>query len=211
MQSALHEKLLWRDCNPDLFGDFTDENFRLFIEIGNLIEQIHFKTTCWLDHKTEVKKLFTAFTQLRHLDCSGNSDLKDVTFMCDNITLLHVNFHECFNIRRLSLLTSITCLTDLRSLDLSDCDQLKERDIARIAKKLTKLEHFNVRDTKSLHIETVREVCDKLQWLRQFLFCPLIFESDTSDWVEIYMEYPTLQICPAGLEIIIEKNPHLFQ
>ena len=124
--------------------------------------------------------------------------------------MLHLNVHQCINIKRISLVTSITCLKHLTFLDISECDQIREHDIARIAKKLKVLEYFNVRDTKSLHVETVITVCNSLPRLSQFMFCPLVFATDTSHWADIYMEHPTLQICPAGLEIILEKKPHLL-
>ena len=175
--------------------------------MGHLIENLHLNSVCWHD----LKRLFHAFTQLKELDCSGNSDIQDLSFICENHTLLNLNLHDCFRIWQFSLITSISCVQTLTHLDLSGCDQIKEIDIGHIAKKLRLLEYFNVRDTKSLHIESVRQINRILTFLKEFLFCPLIFASDTSQWVEIYMQHPILQICPAGLEIIIEKQPHLFQ
>ena len=47
--------------------------------------------------------------------------------------------------------------------------------------------------------------------LEIFLFCVIIDVNNTTSWVQIYLEYPRLQICPAALDFILERNPHLLQ
>ena len=210
LECGLHEKKLWQECNAHDFGELHDENITLFKEVGHLVIRLQLFTDCWDTSEYKIKEGLKLFTGLREIDCSSNDAIKDVTFIC-SYKLAHLDLHACHRIRRINLLTNVRSCQTLKYLDISDCDQLQEKDILRIAKALKQLEIFNVRDTISLKSKTVLEVRDVLKQLRQFLFCPLLFASETTEWIPIYMQHPIMQICPAGLEIIMESNPHILQ
>ena len=70
---------------------------------------------------------------------------------------------------------------------------------------------MNIREIVSLPHDIVSTVAAQLIHLEEFLFFVLIDFSDTTPWVDIYMQHPKLQICPATLEVILETNPHLLQ
>ena len=209
LECGLHDKRLWKEINAEHFGDLN-QNIHLFKACGYLTETLHMQTNCWDSELSTLKDLLSSFTNLRHVDLSGNSELKTITFLCETQDLETLNLHQCSKILRLPLIGSILSFQNLQGLDVSECDQLKEKDILRIAKQLKQLKYFNTRDTQSLTGSTVTEVKSHLICLQQFLFCPLVNPNATEEWVSIYMQHPILQICPAGLEIILEKNPHLL-
>ena len=210
LECGLHEKKLWKDLNADEFGDLDENLVTLLTKCGYLIETLRLHTRKWSSDKFDLNKVLRGFSNLRNVDFSTNCELTDITFLSENSQLEKLNVHECTNISRLPLLGGILAFTHLQFLDVSECDQLKEKDILRIAKQLKQLRHLNARDTKSLSIITVKAVKSKLLCLEEFLFCPMIYEDQSADWLEIYMQHPILQICPAGLEIILEQNPHIL-
>ena len=208
LECGIQDKDLWKECNANEFGQLCDLNIELFKQLGHLVEKLQLLNDCWDSSKiTEVVHFFSGLCEL---DCSSNDKLQDLTFIC-YVNLTRLDVHGCFRIRRLNLLTSVRSCTNLKYLDISDCDQVREKDILRIAKVLKQLQIFNVRDTCSLKRSTVLDVRIALKDLKQLLFCPLVYASDTTEWITIYMDYPILQICPAGLEIIMESNPHILQ
>ena len=61
----------------------------------------------------DLKELLRFLSNLRHVDFSGNSDLKDITFLCDKIHLETLTLHQCVSIDHVPLLCTIVSLRHL--------------------------------------------------------------------------------------------------
>ena len=210
LECGLHEKRLWKEINAEEFGELHERLVLLLKKCAYLTETLRLTSTCWQHERYCLKELLTSFSNLRHVDLSGNTSIENITFLSEQNQLESLKLHQCTSIARVPLLSTVLSFKQLILLDLSECDQIKEKDILRIAKQLKQLKYFNVRDTQSLTAQTVNTVGSRLSGLREFLFCPLVYEQYTVEWVAVYMQHPIMQICPAGLEIILEKNPHLL-
>ena len=108
-------------------------------------------------------------------------------------------------------MTVLKSLDSLMYLDISQCDQIRLKDIILFSKKLKRLQYLNVRDTVSLNVETVQTVERNLIYLSEFWFCSIVYHGSTQDWIPVYLAHPKLQICPTALEVILEENPNLLQ
>ena len=148
---------------------------------------------------------------LTDLDLSYNAQIQGLEFLSHLPQLKKLSLSNCISLRRFHVITYVLLLHDLTYLDLSESCSLRSKDIVRIANKLSKLQHLNIHETVSLPHMTVTFVDNKLSELQEFLFCVTINFENTSPWVNIYLQYPLLQICPAALDVILEKNRHLLQ
>ena len=209
LSNGLAFQQLWNVTNLDLF-DLKDTDVPLFTSCGHFIDSLEWHERSW-QSRIPPKVIFQSFANIVHLDLSHNDNVRDLDFVTECKFLCHLNISNCGNIPRINLLTVLRSLSTLMFLDISQCDRIKVKDIINLSQKLKLLKYFNVRDTVSLNVETVRTVERNLINLSEFWFCSIVHRDSTQEWIPVYLSHPKLQICPASLEVIFEEHPHLLQ
>lgn len=208
LKAGLSDQRLWTLTNLDLFA-LKDEDIQLFQVYGHLIDSLEWHEKSW-QSVVSIQEVFDSFSNVVHLDVSGNSVITSLDFLVCFKNLCHLNISSCNNIGRINLVTNVRSLQHLMYLDISDCTRFRVADIINFSKRLRLLKYFNVRDTVSLSVDSVRQVAHNLTNLTEFKFCPLVYRSYVHVWFPIHQEYPKLKICSAALEIIFENNPNLL-
>ena len=199
---------LWNVTNLDNF-DLKDNDIALFRSCGHLTDSLEWHERSWQSH-ISTRSTFYSFSNVVPLDISHNDNVTDLDFVTQCQSLCHLNISNCINIPRINAVTVLKSLSNLMFLDISQCDHIRLKDLFLLAKKLKLLKYFNVRDTVSLTVENVRTIERNLVHLSEFLFCSIVYQGSTQDWISVYLAHLKLQICPAALEIILQENPALL-
>ena len=211
LENGLRDKTLWKVICADKFGDsLTTEIIELLKANCGDSEQFFWHNALWVSNGN-INDLLCSLTKLKVLDLTCNAQVQAVDFLCSYEQLAKLSLNNCISLNRYNLMPNILCSRNLTYLDISESCKLQPIDIVRISKRLKKLNYINIRECVSLTHEIVRAVELNLSKLDMFLFCVMLDVNDTTPWVDIYLSYPKLQICPAALDIILEQNPHLLQ
>ena len=208
--SAFNDSTLWRTLNVDDFVSVTEESAVVIKKISKHVQRLIWCTATF-NSGIDVSKLFQNFCNLLTLDLSNNELLKEVPALLSFSNITELSVRGCTGISRLTFLSIFQTVQRLEFLDVAHCVQLREKDIVWIAKKNKQLQYFNVRDSVSINYQVVLQIEQVLSSLKEFKFCAVVRRDDSAGWVQVYLRYPKLQICPAAFKIICDLNPAILQ
>ena len=199
---AFSSKNVWDYINLDQPDAIDDEFFNILLQYMHHVEALVWQTSHWtsgLPHRLALQHL----TNLTLLDLSGNSHIADLAFLQQCASLKYLNLHECDYIPANDFTEYLSHLTNLRSLDISDCC-IDEDVIRGIVEQVPSLQKPNVLECCFLTIETVESIAGSLEELK---FCLILHFDFLTEWIDVVRDYPQCEICPASFEIITDIHP----